>query len=147
VELSRVPGIGPTLLTQEQIFRCQRQTAASDISEETQTITDDRAQVLNELGKPAENAKHLCNRLTANSPISRADQIIASDTALVMYRANRTSGKSGLSLCPLYRLPVIRICVRAERDNLRDLDVWTESRLPALEDPARITSQFFPQLV
>jgi hypothetical protein len=43
--------------------------AAPDISEETQTVTDDRAQVPNELGKPAEDVKHLCNRLTANSLI------------------------------------------------------------------------------
>jgi hypothetical protein len=48
-----------------------------DITEQTQTVTDDLAQVPNELGKPAEDVKHRCNRLTANSLISCADRIIA----------------------------------------------------------------------
>ena len=73
---SRVPRKEPTAC-QEQIFCRQSQAAAPEISEETETIPDDRVKVPNELGKPAENAKHLCNRLTANSLISRADRIIA----------------------------------------------------------------------
>jgi hypothetical protein len=73
---SRAPEI-EQLLAQEKDFRCQSQTAAPEISEETQTVTDDRAQVPNELRKPAEDVRHLCNRIMANSLISRADRIIA----------------------------------------------------------------------
>jgi hypothetical protein len=72
---SRVPEIEPTACARTD-FPLPEPTAAPDISEETQTVTDDRAQVPNELGKPAEDVKHLCKRLMANSLISRADRII-----------------------------------------------------------------------
>jgi hypothetical protein len=45
------------LLAKEQILGCQSGAAAPDIGEETQTVTDDRAQVPNEAGKP-EDVEH-----------------------------------------------------------------------------------------
>jgi hypothetical protein len=46
------------LLAQEQILSRQSRVAAPDTGEETQTVTDDRAQVPNEAGKPGEDVEH-----------------------------------------------------------------------------------------
>ena len=73
---SRVLGIEPTACARTD-FQPPEPKGGARHCQETQTVTDDRAQVSNELGKPAEDVKHLCNRLTANSLISPADRIIA----------------------------------------------------------------------
>ena len=46
------------LFAQEQILSCQSRAAPPDTGEETQTATDDRAQVPNEVGKPGEDLEH-----------------------------------------------------------------------------------------